>query len=239
MAATLLTGCSGDEQAGNAAQGEGQAATQATPSSSTASATPSSSTASATPSSTSQRSTPSRSSSGTQSSASPDGTGGDATDPPIVVGTSSAPRTLTLGDFFVNEGWEEGEVKVPRQQEPVQALTTEVVPKSSGYTCEQLSRNSKLPAAPPLELRLAAESGTITFTVSQALASATSDTLLDVTLLADNRTVETTTAPFEESRTLSVAVDGVSSVKLQIAVSGDSPSCSTTAVVRDVQLTSS
>ena len=101
VAATLLTGCSGDEQAGNAAQGEGQATMQATPSSSTAPATSSS---------TSQQSTPPTSSSRTQNSASPSGTGSDASDPPIILGTSSAPETLTLGDFFVNEGWEEREV---------------------------------------------------------------------------------------------------------------------------------
>jgi hypothetical protein len=35
-----------------------------------------------------------------------------------------------------------------------------------------------------------------------------------------------------------VPVDGVSSVKLEISVVPDSASCSTTAVVRDVELTS-
>ncbi len=178
------------------------------------------------------------SASSSEDSDSSEDTGSDEADAPIVTGSSSAPQDLTLGDFFIREGWEEDEVRLPRQQDPVQALTTELSPENSGYRgydCEDLREP---PSAPPLELRLAAESGTLNLTVSQALNSATSDTLLEAKLLADNRTIETITILFEELRTLSVPVDGVSSVKLEISVVPDSASCSTTAVVRDVELTS-
>lgn len=234
-ATVLLTSCSEGGPGGDAAQDEGQPAVEASPS--TATSSPSSSSSSQEPSSPTSSSTtslPSRPT--TEDSDSADTTGSDEAEPPVVTGSSSAPQDLGLADFFVREGWQEGELQVPRESEPVQAISTEVsLQYSSRTSCENVS---EFPSAPPLELRLAAESGTVSFTFSQALTSATSDTLLDVKLLADNRTADTATVPFQESRTLSVEVVGVSSVRVEIAVNGDSPSCSTTAVVRDVQLTS-
>lgn len=225
VVAGLLSGCSDGDDAAVTAEGEGAASAETSPGSPSPSPSRSPS----------PRPSPT-SSPDSGSSASPDATDVDATNAPIVTGTSSAPQTLTLVDFFNRTGWDEGEVQVPRQQEPVQALTTELTPDYTGSRCENVIEDL---VASPLELRLAAESGTVAFTVGQALDSATSDTLLDVKLLADNRTVETTTVPFAESRTLSTPVDGVSSVKLQVSVSEDSPSCSTTVVVRDVRLTGS
>lgn len=120
--------------------------------------------------------------------------------PPVIVGGGASEQQLTLADIFSAYGWEEGAIEVPNSDGPVQrAIYTEI--------------GSSNPRS--IELRFRQQRGTLNIEVAQALMSRNSDVPVEWRLSADGRLVETQTLLFNERRTMSVDLTGVSAVILE------------------------
>ncbi|SFP96704.1 hypothetical protein SAMN05660464_0332 [Geodermatophilus dictyosporus] len=140
--------------------------------------------------------------------------------------TDDAGRRLTLRDFFEpGSSWEEERYDVAGQQD-VQGIATDV------SSCYGFQREDAL------ELRLGNNFETLELSVAQADDSRSSDQQLTVQVLANNAQVEIRSVPFNEVLTLSIPVEGVNALRIELALDEDDPECSgaVTAVLTDVEV---
>lgn len=144
----------------------------------------------------------------------------EPTGPPVIRNVTT-PKKLTLADIFEAEAWEEGVYQIPRSTTGQQAIGTVL---SGCY-----SRS--------MEVRLAEPTGKASVTVAQALDSAESDVILQFKLLANGRLVDTKTVRFNQSATLTAALNGVSALTLEVEKAPASKVCGATAVVTDFSIT--
>lgn len=144
--------------------------------------------------------------------------------PPVIVGGGVGEQRLTLADIFRAEGWDEGAMEIPNSTEPAQ-----------GAIFKNLDWNRD----GAMELRFQRQRGTLTIEVAQALMSTHSDVPIEWKLSADGRLVETQTVLFNERRTMTLPLTGVSAVILEAkpAKGETSRSFSTTAVVVSLTIT--
>ena len=144
----------------------------------------------------------------------------ETTGPPVITGSATVIRTLTLADIFSSSGWTEGSVTVPKSKGPIQAISTSVGCNNS----------------PSLELRFGDQQGVLTVKVAQALQSRTSGVTLEFQLQADRRLVDTKLVRFNDQQILKADLTGVSSVILTVKRTQSSATCDTTAVLMDLSI---
>ncbi|NCD19245.1 MAG: hypothetical protein EOL89_04575 [Actinobacteria bacterium] len=143
----------------------------------------------------------------------------EATDdgPPVIVGGGATEQRLTLTDIFSADYWEEGAIEIPNSNEPIQRAIF-----------MELGRS----VVAKMELRFQPQRGTLRIEVAQALMSANSDVPVEWRLSADGRLVETQTVLFNERRTMTLDLTGVSAVILEASTSrGESSGSYTTTPV--------
>lgn len=143
--------------------------------------------------------------------------------PAVIVGGGVEEKKLTLADIFSAETWEEGAIEIPNTEAPIQRAI---------YTDVDYNGRS-------VELRFRQQQGTLNIEVAQALMSENSDVPVEWRLSADGRLVETQTVLFNERRTMSLDLTGVSAVTLEaISSRGETSGRSlTTAVIVSLTIT--
>jgi|GEM_PF-3310361 len=144
-----------------------------------------------------------------------------ATPEPIETGIvpfpSTGPVKLGLSDAMRSEGgWEEHSFRVPGQNDRMTAMGASI----SCGTAE-------------VEYRFTNQTGKVTFDVAQSLDSKSSSIVLEFTLTANGKTIETKQIAFDETAQLAVDLTGRSAVILS-AKQASRCSDSTTALITSV-----
>ena len=130
-----------------------------------------------------------------------------------------AARKLSLVDIFDHEGWDEGSVSVPKHSETISAVW-------SRMSCGNRS----------LEWRFADQAGRLVVDVAQALDSATSDTVFEFKLFADQRLADTSLGKFSAAAHLETGLTGVNAVRLTVTPAEGTPHCDATAVITNMSV---
>jgi hypothetical protein len=107
----------------------------------------------------------------------------------------------------------------------------------AGFECPSEDSDDFPVSTTPLELRLDGNPGTLSVTVGQTTNSTDSDVLLDAKLVVDGTPRKTATLKYNETKTLTTPVTGVSVVELVISVDATSEACRTEPVAYNASIT--
>ncbi|HOA89887.1 MAG TPA: hypothetical protein PKX10_11150 [Propioniciclava tarda] len=124
----------------------------------------------------------------------------DPSGPKVISIAPGGERVLTKADAFSSEYWDEGSYQ-PVGQPAQQAMAFDARCRSSRY---------------PVEFRFGQSTGTLTFTVGQALSSRSSSERLEFALIVDGRQVESKMVAFKDVEHLSTPLAGVAAVQLVV-----------------------
>lgn len=130
--------------------------------------------------------------------------------PPVIKGTLTGPRRLTMSDVFEHAQWSEGSVAVPRVADAQQGIFTTV--SGCGGDVQ-------------MELRFADQSGFLAFTAAQGLNSESSQDVMEFQVSADGKLVDTKLVKFNAQQKLQADLSGVTAVTIAVKAQSSDNSC--------------